>query len=59
MPLSARVQEKDELRAAKDAERAKMQALWDKFKEDNKVWAENQKEWDKFKKAQGIKRAAE
>lgn len=44
------MKEKDELRAQKKQLSDSVQKLWDDFKEDNKVWKENQAAWDKYKK---------
>ena len=46
----ALMKEKDELKAQKAEKVAASQKLWDDFKEDNKVWKENQAAWDAYKK---------
>jgi uncharacterized coiled-coil DUF342 family protein len=46
----ALMKEKDALKAVKAEKLAAMQKLWDDFKEDNKVWKENQAAWDQYKK---------
>jgi len=46
----ALMKEKDALKAVKAEKVAAMQKLWDDFKEDNKVWKENQAAWDSYKK---------
>lgn len=55
----ALMKEKDALRAAKKDKMDAIQALWDGFKEANKVWKDNQAEWDKFKKLRSLKEKAE
>lgn len=55
----ALMKEKDALRAEKGEKQTKLQKLWDDFKEDNKVWKDNQAEWDKYKKVRAVAQAQE